>query len=117
VHIGARVCALAAPGEILVTSTVKTSSTGSGINFTTAERQTLKGIPTNGETSPLSMTTVQLGKPHPGRAGALGAAERNRCRNAIPLEGRVHRHDSVGHVSGAGSDVVCASWTVVMLQR
>jgi class 3 adenylate cyclase len=45
VHIGARVCALARPGEILVTSTVKDLVAGSGINFTDRGRQALKGIP------------------------------------------------------------------------
>jgi class 3 adenylate cyclase len=45
VHIGARVCALARPGEILVTSTVKDLVAGSGINFTDRGTQALKGVP------------------------------------------------------------------------
>src|SRR3954462_9159753 len=45
VHIGARVCALARAGEVLVSSTVKDLVAGSGINFTDHGLQTLKGVP------------------------------------------------------------------------
>jgi class 3 adenylate cyclase len=45
VHIGARVVALAAPGEVLVSSTVKDLVMGSGIAFTDRGRHELKGIP------------------------------------------------------------------------
>ncbi len=44
VHIGARLAALAAPGEILVSSTVKDLVTGSGITFDDRGERTLKGI-------------------------------------------------------------------------
>jgi class 3 adenylate cyclase/pimeloyl-ACP methyl ester carboxylesterase len=45
VHIGARVSALAGPGEVLVTSTVRDLVTGSGIKFTDRGIQELKGVP------------------------------------------------------------------------
>jgi class 3 adenylate cyclase len=45
VHIGARVGALAAPGEVLVSSTVKDLVAGSGIEFTDRGIQNLKGVP------------------------------------------------------------------------
>ena len=45
VHIGARVSALAGPGEVLVTSTVRDLVTGSGIEFTDRGIQELKGVP------------------------------------------------------------------------
>jgi class 3 adenylate cyclase len=45
VHLAARVTALAAPGEILVSSTVKDLVTGSGIEFGDRGPHTLKGIP------------------------------------------------------------------------
>jgi pimeloyl-ACP methyl ester carboxylesterase len=45
VHIGARVASLAAPGEVLVSSTVKDLVAGSGIRFADRGEQTLKGIP------------------------------------------------------------------------
>jgi class 3 adenylate cyclase len=45
VHIGARVCALAGPGEVLVTSTVRDLVAGSGITFVDRGRHQLKGIP------------------------------------------------------------------------
>jgi class 3 adenylate cyclase len=45
VHIGARVCALAATGQVLVTSTVKDLITGSGIQFEDRGTHTLKGVP------------------------------------------------------------------------
>jgi class 3 adenylate cyclase len=45
VHIGARVAALAGPGEVVVSSTVKDLVAGSGILFEDAEEHELKGIP------------------------------------------------------------------------
>ncbi len=45
VHIGARVCARAGPGEVLATSTVRDLVTGSGIEFTDRGRHVLKGVP------------------------------------------------------------------------
>jgi class 3 adenylate cyclase len=44
VHIGARVCALAGPGEILTTTTVRDLVTGSGIQFDDRGTHTLKGV-------------------------------------------------------------------------
>ncbi len=45
VHIGARVSALAGPGEVLVTSTVRDLVAGSGIEFADRGRYELKGVP------------------------------------------------------------------------
>ena len=45
VHIGARIAALAAPGEILVSRTVKDLITGSGISLLDSGTHSLKGIP------------------------------------------------------------------------
>jgi class 3 adenylate cyclase len=45
VHIGARVCALAGRGEVLVTSTVRDLVAGSGLGFVEHGRHTLKGVP------------------------------------------------------------------------
>ena len=45
VHIGARIAALAKPGEILVSRTVKDLVTGSDINLCDRGTHTLKGIP------------------------------------------------------------------------
>ena len=45
VHIGARVSALAATGEVLVSSTVKDLVAGSGIQFDDRGAHTLKGVP------------------------------------------------------------------------
>jgi class 3 adenylate cyclase len=45
VHTGARVAALAAPGEVLVSSTVKDLVAGSGIEFEERGAHELKGIP------------------------------------------------------------------------
>jgi len=44
-HIGQRVSALASPGEILVSSTVRDMATGSGISFETRGESELKGVP------------------------------------------------------------------------
>jgi pimeloyl-ACP methyl ester carboxylesterase len=45
VHIGARTAALAGPGEVLVTSTVKDLVAGSGIEFEDRGERALKGVP------------------------------------------------------------------------
>jgi pimeloyl-ACP methyl ester carboxylesterase len=45
VHIGARVAALAQPGEVLVSSTVKDLVAGSGIEFEDRGVEELKGVP------------------------------------------------------------------------
>jgi class 3 adenylate cyclase len=45
VHIAARIGALAAPGEVLVSSTVKDLVAGSDIPFADRGAQQLKGVP------------------------------------------------------------------------
>ncbi len=45
VHIGARVAAEAAPGEVLVSSTVKDLVAGSGLEFDERGAHELKGVP------------------------------------------------------------------------
>ena len=45
VHVGARVAALAAASEVLVTSTVQMLVLGSGIGFADRGSHTLKGVP------------------------------------------------------------------------
>jgi class 3 adenylate cyclase len=45
VHIGARVASVAAPDEVLVSSTVRDLVAGSGLAFADRGRHTLKGVP------------------------------------------------------------------------
>jgi class 3 adenylate cyclase len=45
VAIGARVAARAAPGEVLVSQTVKDLTVGSGLGYTDAGEHELKGVP------------------------------------------------------------------------
>jgi class 3 adenylate cyclase len=45
VHIGARVVALAGPGEVFVSSTVKDLVAGSGIQFEDRGEHELRGVP------------------------------------------------------------------------
>jgi class 3 adenylate cyclase len=45
VHVGARIVSQAAPGEILVSSTVKDLVAGSGLEFADRGDHTLKGVP------------------------------------------------------------------------
>ena len=45
VHIGARIAALAGPSEVLVSSTVKDLTAGSGLVFEDAGEHELKGVP------------------------------------------------------------------------
>jgi class 3 adenylate cyclase len=45
VHIGARVAALAAPSEVMVSQTVKDLVAGSGLTFEDSGEHELKGVP------------------------------------------------------------------------
>jgi len=45
VHVAARVCATASPGQVLVTSTVKDLVAGSGIRFEDVGEHRMKGVP------------------------------------------------------------------------
>ncbi len=45
VHLGARICAEASAGEVLVSSTVKDLVAGSGLRFGDRGRHQLKGVP------------------------------------------------------------------------
>ncbi|TMD43045.1 MAG: adenylate/guanylate cyclase domain-containing protein, partial [Chloroflexi bacterium] len=45
IHIGARIAAIAGPGEVLVSRTVKDLVVGSGLAFTEAGTHELKGVP------------------------------------------------------------------------
>jgi class 3 adenylate cyclase len=45
VHVGARVCALAGPGEVLASSTVRDLTVGSTLRFTERGEHELKGVP------------------------------------------------------------------------
>jgi class 3 adenylate cyclase len=45
VHVGARVASLAAPGDVLVSSTVRDLVAGSGIGFADRGTHVLKGLP------------------------------------------------------------------------
>jgi len=45
IHVGARVASLAAPGEVLVSSTVKDLVAGSGLRFLERGAHQLKGVP------------------------------------------------------------------------
>jgi class 3 adenylate cyclase len=45
VHVGARICAIARPGEVLTSSTVRDLTAGSGLVFTDRGVHDLKGIP------------------------------------------------------------------------
>ena len=44
VHVAARICALAAGGEVLTSRTVHDLAAGSGIDFEPAGRRRLKGV-------------------------------------------------------------------------
>lgn len=63
VHIAARVNALAAPGEVLVSRTVRDLVVGSGIAFEERGTQTLKGVP--GEWSLLAVVPAEVAEESP----------------------------------------------------
>ena len=81
VHIGARVAAKAAPGEVLVSSAVRDLVVGSRIEFEDRGTHELKGVPGNwtllaadGEVGP--ETTAQPGEEHNRLAPNLHSARR-----------------------------------------
>jgi class 3 adenylate cyclase len=63
VHIGARVAAKAAPGEVLVSSAVRDLVVGSGIEFEDRGTHTLKGVP--GSWSLLAVQAGEAPRPQP----------------------------------------------------
>ena len=68
VHITARVCALAAPGEVLVTRTVRDLVAGSGISFENRGEHEPQGRP--GPLGALRGERLRLGLPDAGYVGA-----------------------------------------------
>jgi class 3 adenylate cyclase len=68
VHIGARIAALAQPGEVLVSSTVRDLVAGSGLRFEDRGRHTLKGVPGD-------WTLVAIAR-EPGPRGTVSVAAR-----------------------------------------
>jgi pimeloyl-ACP methyl ester carboxylesterase len=86
VHIGARVSALADPGEIVVSSTVKELVVGSGMQFTDRGEHELKGVPG-------SWRLYALGEERARRVELDGAAAHMRPsdRVAVALARRVPR--------------------------
>ena len=63
VHIGARVAALAKPGEVLVSNTVKDLVAGSGLAFEDRGDHVLKGVPGQWHLYCAGQTAAQEGKP------------------------------------------------------
>jgi class 3 adenylate cyclase/pimeloyl-ACP methyl ester carboxylesterase len=86
VHIGARVGALAAPGEIAVSSTVKELVVGSGMQFVDRGEHELKGVPG-------SWRVYALGQERKARVELDGAAGymRRSDRIAVSLARRIPR--------------------------
>jgi len=91
VHIGARVSALAAPGEIVVSSTVKELVIGSGMQFTDRGEHELKGVPG-------AWCLYALGEERAPRVQLDGAAGymRHSDRLAVSLARRIPRTMRLG---------------------
>ena len=84
VHIGARVAALAGPGEILVTSTVRELTAGADVAFSDRGVHEFKGVPGEWHVYAVEWqhAAVQPAAPGPADAGADAAARRARPRRA-----------------------------------
>ncbi len=91
VHIGARVGALAGPGEVVVSSTVKELVVGSGMQFTDHGEHELKGVPG-------SWRLYTLGEERTPRAELDGATKymRPSDRVAVSLARRMPRAMRLG---------------------
>jgi DNA-binding SARP family transcriptional activator len=88
VHIGARVCALAGPSEILVSSTVRDLVAGSGLLFVDRGLHALKGVPGD-------WRVYRLEVPRAGKE-ALPARVQLCGRTVIELDGRRVEEDLPG---------------------
>lgn len=74
VHIGARVGALAGPGEVLVSSTVKDLVAGSGIDFEDRGSHGLRGVP--GEWRVFAVRATEAAARAPQQSEPIGAFDR-----------------------------------------
>jgi class 3 adenylate cyclase len=68
VNLGARVCALAGPGEVLVTRTVKDVLLGAGFDFTARGTHALKGVPEDWQLFAVSAKRANGSESSPARA-------------------------------------------------
>jgi len=91
VHIGARVSALAGPGEVMVSQTVKDLVVGSGLQFVERGEHELKGVPG-------SWRLYTLGEPVPAPAPLDGADDHMRAtdRMVVSLARRAPRAMRLG---------------------
>jgi class 3 adenylate cyclase len=81
IHIGARVAAQAAPGEVLVSSTVKELVVGSGLNFADRGEHELKGVPDSWRIYAVAPAATEA-EPLDGADGHMTAADRATVRLA-----------------------------------
>ena len=63
VHVAARIAALAGPGTVLTSRTVRDLTTGSGIEFSGGERHALKGVPDEWEIYSVAVSPLADGAP------------------------------------------------------
>ena len=96
VHIGARVGALASPGEVLVSRTVKDLVVGSGLEFNSRGTHTLKGVPGNWELFALASggtptVAVVPEQPQVRASDRVVLATARRAPALLRLAGRVSR--------------------------
>jgi len=61
VHVAARIAALAGPGEVLASRTVRDLAVGSGIGFDAAGRHALKGVPDEWDVYRVAATPLSAG--------------------------------------------------------
>lgn len=79
VSIGARICALAGPGEVLVSRTVKDLVVGSGIDFEDRGTHQLKGVPGVWQLFAVGGQEVKHAPTHEGHAAHEGHDASPRC--------------------------------------
>ena len=99
IHIGARISALAGPGEVLVSQTVKDLAADSGLAFEDAGEHELKGTPDR-----WGLYRV-VAETHSDAAPASACRPQKGCKEiGCVLEGstRLQRCDSLPRLSAAG---------------
>ena len=94
VHIAARVCAAAAPGEVLVSRTARDLVMGSGLRFLARGEHSLKGVPGTWEL--FALTGAEEAPSRPTSAPSPTAVDRAAGRRHTPGAGRGARRQPLG---------------------
>jgi class 3 adenylate cyclase len=104
VHIAARVVALAGPGEVLASRTVKDLVAGSGITFRAAASTSSRAFPVTGSSSPRRSTRDRCLRHLTSDKLRSRRSDTGACHRFVPTSWRQRSLPFLGHTSSIGSD-------------